>query len=309
VELLREASERFGLRVAAYVLMGDHYHLIVQTPHANLSAAMQWLNVAYSTWFNRKGRRTGHLFQGRFKAVLVEEDGAWLWDLALYVHLNPVRVAAQGLGKRQRAAERAGLLPAPSRADVDRRLACLRTHRWSSYPAYAGHARPPKWLYMTELLRRAPGRESGQRARYRARVEEAVQQGVEQSPWSKLRAQVALGSEAFWRGLRAQGDRLEMTGLRRMERRAEWPEVVHAVEKLKGQRWDSFRNRHGDWGRDLALAAARHRCAMTLTELGRAAGGLTYAAAGQAIRTFERARQRNPEIQRAWVTVLRGLDT
>jgi REP element-mobilizing transposase RayT len=76
LELLGEATEAFGIRVHAYVLMDNHYHLLVETPEANLSQAMQWLNVSYSVWFNRRHDRAGHLFQGRFKSVVVEDDAA-----------------------------------------------------------------------------------------------------------------------------------------------------------------------------------------------------------------------------------------
>jgi len=77
LELLGELTERFGLRVHAYVLMGNHFHLLVETPEANLSRAMQWLNVSYSVWFNRRHDRVGHLFQGRSKAVVVQDEAAW----------------------------------------------------------------------------------------------------------------------------------------------------------------------------------------------------------------------------------------
>ena len=77
LELLGELTERFGLRVHAYVLMDNHFHLLPETPEANLSRAMQWLNVSYSVWFNRRHDRVGHLFQGRSKAVVVEDQVGW----------------------------------------------------------------------------------------------------------------------------------------------------------------------------------------------------------------------------------------
>ena len=76
LELLDEAVGRFGLCVHAYVLLDNHYHLLVETPLANLSVAMQWLGVSYTVWFNSHHRRAGHLFQGRFKAVVMEEGAA-----------------------------------------------------------------------------------------------------------------------------------------------------------------------------------------------------------------------------------------
>ena len=74
LELLGELAERCGTRVHAYVLMNNHYPLLVETPQANLSRAMQWLNGSYCVWFNERHRRAGHLLQGRFGSFLVEDD-------------------------------------------------------------------------------------------------------------------------------------------------------------------------------------------------------------------------------------------
>ena len=81
---------RFGIRFHAYALLSNHYHLLVETPAANLSQAVQWLNVSYSVWFNRKYRRAGPLFQGRFKAFIVEPAGPHL-EVSRYIHLNPLK--------------------------------------------------------------------------------------------------------------------------------------------------------------------------------------------------------------------------
>src|SRR6185369_17190356 len=89
--LLDEMTATFNLLVHAYVLMDNHYHLIVELREPNLSRAMQWLNVSYSMWFNRRRSRCGHLFQGRFKSVIVDRC-EWGLGLSRYVHLNPVRV-------------------------------------------------------------------------------------------------------------------------------------------------------------------------------------------------------------------------
>ncbi len=94
--LLGLLAERFELEVWAYVLMPNHYHLVLRTLRANLSAAMQWLGVAYTNWFNARHGRSGHLFQGRFKAFLVEDE-AYLRRLLLYAHRNPLR---SGLAER-----------------------------------------------------------------------------------------------------------------------------------------------------------------------------------------------------------------
>ena len=90
LSFLESAVERHGALVHAYSLMGNHYHLLLETPNANLSRIMRDINSSYSTYFNVKWKRTGHLFQGRYKAILVESD-AYAAELSRYIHLNPVR--------------------------------------------------------------------------------------------------------------------------------------------------------------------------------------------------------------------------
>ena len=98
--------------------MSNHYHLLLETPGGNLSQIMRHINGAYTTYFNIKRKRAGHLFQGRFKAILVEAD-EYLTELSRYIHLNPVRI---------------GIVVKPEE------------FKWSSYRSYTGHNKPPEWL-------------------------------------------------------------------------------------------------------------------------------------------------------------------
>lgn len=90
LETLATVNSRYNWFVHAYCLMGNHYHVLVETPDANLSVGMQQLNGVYAQRFNAKRRRVGHLFQGRFKAIIVERE-SYLLELCRYIVLNPVR--------------------------------------------------------------------------------------------------------------------------------------------------------------------------------------------------------------------------
>jgi len=91
LEYLECATTRYGAVIHAYCLMSNHFHLLLETPEGNLSEIMRHINGAYTTYFNVKRKRAGHLLQGRYKAILVDAD-EYLVELSRYIHLNPVRV-------------------------------------------------------------------------------------------------------------------------------------------------------------------------------------------------------------------------
>src|SRR5687767_2263283 len=138
VGLLGDWVDRFEVRLHAYVVMDNHYHLLAQTTTANLSRAMQWLNVSYIVWFNRRHQRVGHLFQGRFKSIVVDPQ-RWALGLSRYIHLHPVRVGRFKWDKSAQRRRREGFNEKPSSEMVQARLEELRRFRWSSYRAYAGY--------------------------------------------------------------------------------------------------------------------------------------------------------------------------
>ena len=189
LELLEEMSERYGVEVHAYCLMVNHYHLIIRAPNANVSKAMQWLNVSYSAWYNAKRQRVGHLFQGRFGSVLIDGEGSWLLLASVYLH--PVRTRSMGLGKKADRAERSGFKE-PGREDVKLRLAKLTDFQWSSYSAYAGYSGKPKWLHTESILSR-----SGGKNQYREYVQKYITRGYDPAEFECLRARVAIGTRAF----------------------------------------------------------------------------------------------------------------
>ena len=244
-------------------------------------------------WFNRRHRRVGHLFQGRFGAVVVEEDAGWQ-EVARYVHLNPVRVAGLGLDKGQCGASRAGMMPRPEAELVSERLRVLREFKWSSYRGYAGDGAPLSWVWR-EPLGRLCGGSTGEerRAALREYTERPLPQGTLERPWDRLVAGLVLGTEAFARGLREQlgGNPREQPPLKELLPPVAWERIVAVLEQAKGESWEQFSGRHGDWGRDAAFWLGRRQGRLSLVQLANRAGGMDYAAVGQAISRFEKRLQ------------------
>ncbi len=163
---LAQVVDRFGWRCHAYCLMNNHYHLLVETPNPNLSQGMRQLNGPYTQGFNRRHRRVGHVFQGRFKAILVERE-SHLLELCRYVVLNPVRA---------------------------RMVEHPEDWTWSNYRATAGLEPCPPFLEVTWTWEQLAVRPSTAQRRYQV----FVAQGIgHESPWEHLRGQVYLGDETF----------------------------------------------------------------------------------------------------------------
>jgi putative transposase len=298
LELLEGMVDRYRVNVHAYVLMPNHVHLVLSTPEANLSAAMQWLKTSYSMWFNRKHERVGPLFQGRFKAELFE-GRAEAWPITRYVHLNPVRVKGLGLDKTAGRREAVGLVVAPEEL-VRRRRNALRTFRWSSYGYYAGFRPKPEWLRVDEVLygRRARQGKEQERA-YREYVESLLGAPVVENPLKEALGGLLMGSTEWVRRMqqRLRGDRREQPAYRILRPRPDWDSVRAAVEKVRGERWGNFAERHGDWGRDLALYVLRSRGGLTLKAAAECVGIGHYQTAAQAIVRFDRRLEKDKRLR------------
>jgi putative transposase len=182
LETLGEACERTGWRVHAYVLMGNHYHILLETPDPNLVAGMRWLQGTYTQRFNARHGLSGHVLQGRYKALPVEAAEGTLMTISDYIHLNPARA--------KRLLDDRGVL-----AD----------YPWSSYPLYLKPAKRPDWLEVNDVLAgRGLADTASGRARYRKDVQRRMQEIMNpqsakevNEDWKPLRRGWYIGSEAF----------------------------------------------------------------------------------------------------------------
>ena len=155
LERLKRSVEDFEGRLYLYCLMSDHYHLLLETPRANLSQLMQSAITGYTVYFNRRHQRHGHLFDGRFKSEVVSGD-EYLLRLSRYIHHNPVAIGSW------------------ARRPVVDRISALRAYRWSSYRGYAGITKQSKWVSEEPILAMMSGGTRGQRRSYREYVESGL---------------------------------------------------------------------------------------------------------------------------------------
>ncbi len=258
---LTEAQARYGFILHCYVLMGNHYHLVGETPHANLDAIMHSINGAYTTYFNKRRKRSGHLFQGRYKAILVERD-SYLLELSRYVHLNPVR---------------AHMVEKPEE------------YAYSSYQSYISPDmddivnRDLIWDMIAVNREKAP-------SLYREFVE-AVTGEQAGSPLNSVYGGMILGHTQFIKGTldRLENERVrkeDVSGRRALKTPVNLSDTVEAVSRaleVPTERITSTKGRQ----RNLAIYLTRRTTAFTNREIGQAFGNISCSAVTRVCERFE----------------------
>ncbi len=247
VETLAEACAKTGWQVHAYVLMPNHFHLVVETPQPSLVAGMKWLLGTYTGRFNRRHKLFGHVFAGRYKSLFVDGSGSgYLKSVCDYVHLNPARA---------------------KRVNADRPL---RSFVWSSWPAYLwAPTRRPAWLRVDRLLGQwdIPKDSRAGRRGLEQRLE-ARREAEAGGEFKAIRRGWCLGEETFRQELLAQMSQrmgAEHYGVERSETAAARAERIIAAE-LKRRRWPEAELRTRPKGDAAKVAmAARLRAETTQT--------------------------------------------
>lgn len=248
--VVAQGMARFDAQVLAYCLMGNHYHFVLHTRQGNLSALMRHLNGVYTQAFNRRHGKVGHLFQGRFKAVLVDRE-AYMLEVCRYVELNPVR---------------AGMVAQPG------------DWPWSSYRAHVGDAQGPGWLGSGELWGYLLGCDAltdADRALAQRRYAELVASGAGVALWTEgLNRQIYLGDDAFV-------GRMLQSALPTAQRSAQVPKVQRSSTRSLAE-WLAQCG-----SREEALHRAYTESGLTMTTMA-AELGLTIARVSQLIARAER---------------------
>jgi REP element-mobilizing transposase RayT len=219
LQFLAEAVKRFGWRVTAWVLMTNHFHLVIETPEANLSRGMQWLNGTYADWFNRRHDRSGHLFQGRFKSFIIETE-TYSAEVLRYVVLNPVRAKI---------------------------VARPEEYRWSSYRATAGLEPAPPWLDLTAVYGHFHSDRAVAQAMYTEHVLARV--GSSETLWDQAINGIYLGGEEWAKKMRMIVESRPRSTDHPLEQRAigrpTVQKVIAAVAEAGAQAKETVRSRGG----------------------------------------------------------------
>ncbi|MDP6635716.1 MAG: transposase [Phycisphaerae bacterium] len=218
LDRLADCVEAHEVRLYMFCLMGNHFHLMLETPAGNLSEFMHRLQTAYSVYFNRRHQRSGHLFQGRFGARVVRGEG-YILRLSRYIHLNPIVTSS------------AKKLPLRERIDM------LRRYRWSSYRSYIGRAARLEFVDYAPMLAMTKAATKAKRpAEYRKFVEAGIAESDRDFERIVKSSPLAIGSEQFMLWVRGMHDKLSGTRrraedvtLRRRSRRLSPERVIEIV--------------------------------------------------------------------------------
>jgi REP element-mobilizing transposase RayT len=270
VDILSNLPLRFSLVIHGYILMGNHYHLLVETPKANLAKAMHYLNTSYSGYFNSKYNRSGHLFQGRYKGLLIEKE-RYLLAVSRYIHLNPVRS-----GRSKKAED----------------------YPWSSYPQYVGKTKKVKWLNSDWILNQFSKNRVGARRRYRGFVEEGIISS--ENPLKDLKSGV-LGSDSFIdqvMSMTAIENHREIPESRTLKK-IQHTHIMRVVESKFGIREEDILNlrKRDNMPRKISLYLIRRLTDMSNEDIS-FLFGIGYTAVSQAVSRLKRELEKNKSLSR-----------
>ena len=217
LSILKQSQEIYQVEVLAYVLMENHFHLLVKTPLGNLQEFMRHFNISYTSYFNRRNKKMGHLYQGRYKSFLIDADN-YLQEVSRYIHLNPIRVRAK------------------SDLTLPEKEKYLRGYRWSSLGGYLEPRGRADFLKADEVLSEFGGNTRRGRKGYEHFVKEGIEKGVE-SPLGAGKGHGIVGEQDFVERVREMFERKgvrsrEVPGLRKVVLAVEPKRILEVISKV-----------------------------------------------------------------------------
>jgi REP element-mobilizing transposase RayT len=272
VELLREASAMWKIRIAAYCLMSNHYHLLVQTPGANLSRFMRHLNGLYTQLFNRTYKSDGPLFRGRYKSIVVESD-SYLLELVRYIHRNPLQA---GLVKR------------------------LEDYRWSSHRIYISRGNEVNWLHKDYVLSMLDIDKQKSRQAYINFMKKEEEADMISTLYSKGKLPLLLGTKDFIDDIRHRYQGKTKTNIKEtpqlrelFQEKSEVEKAVSSVYQVKVE--DLFKSQRGNYNeaRNVAIYLIRKHTGASLSDIGSRFEMHSYSSVSSVVSRMQQALRKN----------------
>jgi putative transposase len=254
LRILSQSLNIYTVKLYSYVLMNNHFHLLVETPLGNLSEFMRKFNITYTGYYNRRHARIGHLYQGRYKSILVDKDG-YLSALSRYIHLNPVKI---------KSAERMPLKD---------KIEHLISYPWSSLPGFINKRKKEGFIDYSMVLDDYGGDTDSARKEYKKRIYEEITEGIDIK--DHIIGQSILGDEAFvaWikdKYIEGAKDR-ERPSIGQIHRYRTKKDILHAIEQETGKDLDAIRAEKGEL-RQIAMELLYRAGGLKGPEIGRLFG-------------------------------------
>ncbi|MEN8136428.1 MAG: transposase, partial [Thermodesulfobacteriota bacterium] len=274
IKVLHEADEGWNIKISAYCLMSNHYHLLVHTPDGNISRCMRHINGVYTQRFNRDYKKDGQLFRGRYKAVLVDAD-SHLLEVLRYIHRNPLR-ADLAMG--------------------------VKDYPWTSHQGYMSNAKKWAWLHKDILLSMLCEKKRGQKAAYMDFVSQVESEEIERF-YSLKNLPSVLGRDSFKEWIKAKFNHLsfhkEIPESRNLAPTVD--EVILAVcEHFKVKKEEIAVSKRGieNLPRDAAIYLVRRNCRETLARIGRHFSISNYSTVSSAIERIKTRKNKDRTLQK-----------
>jgi len=265
---LKVSQEIYSVEVLGYVLMSNHFHLLIHTPHGNLSEFMRHFNISYTSAYNRRHKRCGHLYQGRYKAFLIDADN-YLLTVSRYIHLNPIRTDKY-----------VGYTPEEQWAE-------LQKYADSSLAGYCRESEKEEFVNYRMILGYMGGDNRKGRQGYKHFIQEGICAGDE-SPLILGRGSGIIGENEFieWvkaKVLRDSGDMREQPALKKFRKSLKPQAVIEGFVEITGnQKEELFQRGRCASERALLMEILYRCCDITQPDIGRLVGGVDYSAVSQA---------------------------